>query len=51
MDQVFYLQESYFQWMFGVGEPDFFGAVEVDTAKSILFIPRLPEAYLIWSGQ
>ena len=45
------LQESYFHWTFGVLEADCFGAVEVDTARSILFFPRLPPAYAIWMGK
>lgn len=44
-------QESYFHWLFGVPEPDYFGALDVDTGKSMLFIPRLPESYMVWSGQ
>jgi Xaa-Pro dipeptidase len=44
-------QESYFHWAFGVLESDCFGAIDVDTGKTILFIPRLPESYLIWSGK
>lgn len=44
-------QESYFHWMFGVLEPDFYGALDVETGKSVLFIPRLPESYLVWSGK
>lgn len=44
-------QESYFHWCFGVTEPDFYGAIEVDTGSSILFAPRLPEEYGVWMGK
>ena len=37
------LQESYFHWAFGVLEPDFFGAIDVTTGRSVLYQPRLPE--------
>lgn len=44
-------QESYFHWCFGVIEPDFYGAIEVDTGNSILFAPLLHEDYAIWMGK
>ena len=43
-------QEAYFQWAFGVLEPDYYGAIDVTTGKSILFIPRLPERYIVVMG-
>lgn len=44
-------QESFFQWCFGVEEPGCYGAVDVGTGASILFVPRLPPEYAIWEGK
>ncbi|KAG8143847.1 putative Peptidase D protein [Naja naja] len=48
---VVFRQESYFHWTFGVTEADCYGAIEVDSGNTILFIPRLPESYAIWMGK
>ncbi|XP_010211818.1 PREDICTED: uncharacterized protein LOC104566704 [Tinamus guttatus] len=48
---VLFRQESYFHWTFGVTEAGCFGAVDVDTGRSILFVPQLPESYAVWMGK
>lgn len=44
-------KESYFHWAFGAKEPDCYGAIELDTGKSILFVPELPQEYVVWMGK
>lgn len=44
-------QESYFAYLFGVREPGFYGAIDVASGKTILFIPRLPADYAVWMGE
>ncbi|XP_022147628.1 xaa-Pro dipeptidase [Momordica charantia] len=44
-------QESYFAYLFGVIEPGFYGAIDVASGKSILFAPKLPSDYAVWSGE
>eukprot|EP01094_Clydonella_sp_ATCC50884_P027362 TRINITY_DN7832_c1_g1_i1.p1 TRINITY_DN7832_c1_g1~~TRINITY_DN7832_c1_g1_i1.p1 ORF type:complete len:536 (-),score=190.51 TRINITY_DN7832_c1_g1_i1:118-1659(-) len=44
-------QESYFQWLFGVMEPDCWATLDVNTGESTLFIPRLPPSYAVWMGR
>lgn len=49
--QLPFMQESFFQYLFGVREPGFFGAVEVATGRALLFAPRLPQEYAWWMGE
>ncbi|CAG5852206.1 unnamed protein product [Menidia menidia] len=44
-------QESFFHWAFGVTEPDCHGAIDVDSGKPILFVPKLPGSYTTWMGE
>lgn len=44
-------QESFFQYLFGVKEPDCYGLVDLATGKSHLFFPRLPRSYQVWMGR
>ncbi|GIY01517.1 xaa-Pro dipeptidase [Caerostris extrusa] len=44
-------QESYFHWAFGILEPDCYGAIEVYSNRSHLFVPKLPECYAVWMGR
>ncbi|XP_046661345.1 xaa-Pro dipeptidase isoform X2 [Homalodisca vitripennis] len=43
-------QESYFHWMFGVDEPDFYGALDLATGRSYLFAPQFNEDHTIYMG-
>jgi len=44
-------QESFFHWLFGGLEPGFYGALDVKTGRSMMFVPRLPEEYAVWMGK
>uniref|UniRef100_A0A8C4X2H8 Xaa-Pro dipeptidase n=1 Tax=Eptatretus burgeri TaxID=7764 RepID=A0A8C4X2H8_EPTBU len=47
---VLFRQESYFHWLFGITEANCFGALAVESGKSIMFIPKLPDSYATWMG-
>jgi Xaa-Pro dipeptidase len=44
------VQESYFQYLFGVAEDSFYGAIELRTGDAFLFMPRLPDNFAVWYG-
>ncbi|KAK9848336.1 hypothetical protein WJX84_000611 [Apatococcus fuscideae] len=48
--EVIFRQESFFHYLFGVEEEDYFGAIDLRSSRTILFMPRLPEAYAVWMG-
>ncbi|GAA6065218.1 xaa-Pro dipeptidase, partial [Tachysurus ichikawai] len=43
--------ESFFHWTFGVTEADCYGAIDLDSGRSFLFVPKLPESYATWMGK
>uniref|UniRef100_UPI00358FFB0E xaa-Pro dipeptidase n=1 Tax=Myxine glutinosa TaxID=7769 RepID=UPI00358FFB0E len=47
---VLFRQESYFHWLFGITEAGCFGALALESGKSILFVPKLPDSYATWMG-
>lgn len=49
-DNIF-RQESFFQWAFGVRDPDIYGAIDIETGASILFVPQYPGEYVVWFGE
>ncbi|KAK3570987.1 hypothetical protein QTP86_033195 [Hemibagrus guttatus] len=49
-DELF-RQESFFHWTFGVTEAGCYGAIDVDSGRSFLFVPKLPESYATWMGK
>jgi len=48
--ELVFRQESNFQYLFGVEEPDCFGAIDLSNCASYLFVPRLPADYAVWLG-
>lgn len=48
---IVFRQESFFHWAFGVIESGCYGVIDVDTGKSTLFVPRLPDSYATWMGK
>ncbi|KAF0683475.1 Aste57867_24509 [Aphanomyces stellatus] len=43
-------QESMFQYLFGVKEPDCAGVLDLTSRKSFLFVPRLSAEWALWCG-
>ena len=43
-------QNSWFNHLFGVKEPGFYGIIEVESGRSLLFAPRFPPESEIWLG-
>lgn len=44
-------QDSWFNYVFGVTESGCYGAIDIATGKTTLFIPRLPEEYRVIMGE
>lgn len=44
-------QESSFAYLFAINEPDCYGAIDLESKQSILFIPKLNPSYSVWAGK
>lgn len=44
-------QDSWFNYLFGVKEPGFYGTICIETRQATLYIPRLSPDYEIWCGR
>ena len=49
--ELLFRQDSWFNYLFGVKEPQFYGALTLSTKSCTLFIPRLNSEYEIWCGK
>ncbi|CAL5223649.1 g6193 [Coccomyxa viridis] len=49
--EAIFRQESYFHYLFGVEEEDYYGALDLRDGRTMLFMPRLPESYAVWMGE
>lgn len=49
--EIDFRQESNFNYLFGVREPGFKGAIDLSTNTSILFAPRLSVEWELWAGE
>lgn len=48
---TFSRQDSWFNYLFGVKEPEFYGAIRVKDGHTVLFMPRHDDSYRIWCGE
>ena len=48
--ELLFRQESWFNWAFGVLEPDWSGAIDLATGEATLFMQKLPAEYAVWMG-
>lgn len=50
-NEPLFRQEAFFHYLFGVSDrEDCWGALDLRTQRSFLFIPRLPQSYAVWMG-
>jgi Xaa-Pro dipeptidase len=48
--ELLFRQDSWFNYVFGVTESDCYGALDIATGRSTIFIPRLPSEYQVIMG-
>ena len=49
--ETHFRQESYIYWLCGADEPDCAVYVDIQSGKTTLFYPDIPEEYAVWQGE
>ena len=50
-DKCEFRQEMFFRYVFGLNEPDCYGAIDLDKGESLLFVPEVSEDSQRWNGE
>ena len=50
-DKCEFRQEAFFRYVFGLNEPDCYGAIDLDKGESLLFVPEVSDDSQRWSGE
>ena len=49
--ELVFRQESNFQYLFGIPEPDSLAGIDIATGKAYFFAPRRDPSWAVWCGQ
>lgn len=49
--ELVFRQESNFQYLFGIPEPDSLGGIDIATGKAFFFAPKRDPAWAVWCGE
>ena len=50
-DKCEFRQEMFFRYVFGLNEPDCFGAIDLERGESLLFVPEVSDDSQRWNGE
>lgn len=49
--EIVFKPNSWFNYLFGTKESGLYGSIDIESGHTTLFIPELPEEYLVWCGE